>query len=446
MGIAKLGESLLGDIRKRNEEEAKRQEKIARNTALGKLAIKGGLAIGNQLLEEQANNFFQNEQMLAATATQNKALTNAQQLMSIQKQAEAQGMSVKDYKFSQVRPVFESRLKENYKAQIGVNEAGEAAGFDAFVTQEAMKYVNQWEKDYSEALSLAGGVGTKQDFEGMLKLNAKKVVSDDVGSWATKNFMRLFSGKSNDDIQREAVLAIADNEMVDNAEKLNIFMEEFSRTNNVNESKNFADIVIPDEMTKGQTRTTENEKIINSGGRAVVVTEIVTENPTTGEKTTKYKKNNKGVHDVTILNPQNVEEVDQKVAKSLMSTFNFGTNARDELTTSAYKDFVRKAKEEGLNVVAPKTSQEYYALSEIYSDFITDSNNLADQARESQILAMQEILLGEGLELKSFIAQMTENPEEREKILQDIMLRLDDIMQKSRAMYEDDNSLDFNNL
>ena len=439
MGIANLGESLLGDIRKRNEEQAKRQEKIARNTALGKLAVKGGLAIGNKLLEEQANNFFQNEQMLAATATQNKAMTNAQQLMSIQKQAEAQGMSVKDYKFSQVRPVFEARLKEKLPAEV----IGEAGGFDALVTQEAQKYVSEWEKKYNEALSLAGNVGTKQDFEGMLKLNANKVVSDDVGSWATKNFMRMFSGKSNDDIQKEAVLAIADNEMVDNAEKLNIFMEEFSRTNNVNEAKNFADIVIPDEMVKGQTRTTENEKIINSGGRAVVLTEVVTENPTTGEKTTKYKKNDKGVPDVTILNPQNVEEVDQKVAKSLMSTFNFGTNARDELTTSAYKDFVRKAKEEGLNVVAPKTAQEYYALSEIYSDFITDSNNLADRARESQILAMQEILLGDGLELKAFIAQMTEKPEEREQILQDIMLRLDDIMKKSREMYEDDDSLDF---
>ena len=135
MGIANLGESLLGDIRKRNEEQAKRQEKIARNTALGKLAVKGGLAIGNKLLEEQANNFFQNEQMLAATATQNKAMTNASQLFSLQKQAEDQGMTVSDYKFSQVRPIFEARLKEKLPAEV----IGDAGGFDALVTQEAQK-------------------------------------------------------------------------------------------------------------------------------------------------------------------------------------------------------------------------------------------------------------------------------------------------------------------
>lgn len=441
MAIAQLGESLLGDIRKRNEENAKRQEKIARNTALGKLAIKGGLAIGNKLLEDQANNFFQNEQMLAATAAQNKAMTNAQSLMAIQKKAEAQGMSVKDYKFEQVRPEFEARLKEKLPA----NLAGDVEGFNALVSKEAMKYVDEWDKKYQEGIKIAGGLGNAQDFESMLKLNAGKVVSEDVGSWAAKNFMRLFSGKSNDDIQREAVLAIADNEMVDNAEKLNLFMEEYALTNNVNEAKRFADIVIPEKDKAGTPVTTRNEKIMNAGGKALLVTEIVTENPTTGKKTVTYAKNEKGAPAITVLDPEDVDTIDAKAAKTLMSTFNFGTNARDELTTKAYASFVREAKAQNIMPTAPKTVTEYNALTEIYTKYATESSNLADRGRESQILAMQEILMGDGIELKSFIASMADKPEEREKILQDIMMTLSDTMAKARSIYEDDEE-DYNNL
>lgn len=444
MAIAQLGESLLGDIRKRNEENAKRQEKIARNTALGKLAIKGGMAIGNKLLEDQANNFFQNEQMLAATATQNKAITNAQNLMSIQKKAEAQGMSVKDYKFEQVRPEFEARLKEKLPA----NLAGDVEGFNALVSKEAMRYVDEWDKKYQEGIEIAGGLGNAQDFESMLKLNAGKVVSENVGSWATKNFMRLFSGKSNDDIQREAVLAIADNEMVDNAEKLNLFMEEYALTNNVNEAKRFADIVIPPEKVKGTETTTENEKIINAGGKAIVVTEIVTENPTTGKKTIKYKKNEQNAPAITVLNAEDVATVDAKVTNSLMSTFNFGTNARDELTTKAYAGFVREAKAQNIMPTAPKTVAEYTALTELYTKYAEEPNNLADSAREAQVLSMQDVLMGDGIELKAFIASMTEKPEEREKILQDILMVLSDINSKARKIVEDreEEEEDYNNL
>jgi hypothetical protein len=64
MAIEQLGESLLSDVRKRNEQAAKRARKKEEKAALLGLGVNLAGMVGNQILESKANAFFNNQETL----------------------------------------------------------------------------------------------------------------------------------------------------------------------------------------------------------------------------------------------------------------------------------------------------------------------------------------------------------------------------------------------
>jgi hypothetical protein len=64
MAIEQLGESLLSDVRKRNEQAAKRARKEEEKAALLGLGVNLAGMVGNQILESKANAFFNNQETL----------------------------------------------------------------------------------------------------------------------------------------------------------------------------------------------------------------------------------------------------------------------------------------------------------------------------------------------------------------------------------------------
>jgi hypothetical protein len=64
MAIEQLGESLLSDVRKRNEQVAKRARKEEEKAALLGLGVNLAGMVGNQILESKANAFFNNQETL----------------------------------------------------------------------------------------------------------------------------------------------------------------------------------------------------------------------------------------------------------------------------------------------------------------------------------------------------------------------------------------------
>jgi hypothetical protein len=64
MAIEQLGESLLSDVRKRNEQAAKRDRKKEEKAALLGLGVNLAGMVGNQILESKANAFFNNQETL----------------------------------------------------------------------------------------------------------------------------------------------------------------------------------------------------------------------------------------------------------------------------------------------------------------------------------------------------------------------------------------------
>jgi hypothetical protein len=57
----------------------------------------------------------------------------------------------------------------------------------------------------------------------------KKARPNDIASYVSRGIINLFGGRSQDDIRQEAVTAITEGRMADNAEKLNDFMTQYKK-------------------------------------------------------------------------------------------------------------------------------------------------------------------------------------------------------------------------
>jgi len=64
MAIEEYGKSLLADVRKRKDDEAKKARKREEKNALTAFAIKGAVSIGNSMLKDKANVFLESEQFM----------------------------------------------------------------------------------------------------------------------------------------------------------------------------------------------------------------------------------------------------------------------------------------------------------------------------------------------------------------------------------------------
>ena len=64
MAIEEYGKSLLADVRKRKDDEARKARKREEKNALTAFAIKGAVSIGNSMLKDKANVFLESEQFM----------------------------------------------------------------------------------------------------------------------------------------------------------------------------------------------------------------------------------------------------------------------------------------------------------------------------------------------------------------------------------------------
>jgi hypothetical protein len=427
MAIEQFGESLLADVRSRRRQEQKRQEKDELKTALTGLGVTIGYKVGNQVLANNMNNFLNNENIFAAKAQYKSALSNQASLYGLQKEVEKSGMSTTDFFADRMRPQFEARAKE----VVPFDRVGPAGAYDEMVTAEVRKMAEQQAAAYEKALRAANNLGSQEDFDNMLALNAKDARATNLLDAATRSVGRFFTGRSAQDVEEDALNAITNGRMAQNAEKLNVFMEEYNRTKDLQGSYDFANLVVPE--------PTEEERYITS-----TKTEYTELGDNIYKRVTTIKKDrNTGKVDefedkpVLAIEFEDPEETKAAAVKSLMSTFNYGTNARDELTTPAFAQFVRDAKSLNINPEQPKTVEEYQQLAELYNARTVDKNNLRDPERADRIAQYQSVLAGEAVKLESFInliSTMDEDPEKRQDAILKIATILNNITQLSEAM------------
>ena len=421
MAIQQFGESLLSNVRKRNDDEEKRRRKEAEKAAIMGLGATVAIGVGNELLSSKTASFLNNEQVLNARIQQKQASSNAANIFSTEQDIQASGLSYEDYFAKNMRPLFEARAKET----LDIDVAGPAGAYNDMVTTQVRQFAKQQSEAHRRALVLANNISDKGDYESVVALNAKAARPTSVGKALTGGIARLFTGKSKEDIDQEALLAITEGPMSENAEQLNVFMKEYNASKDLVGAYDFAKFVVPDPTAEDRLFKVDE---------TMAYEEI---NDVTYEVTTT-KKTNRNTGEVT--SAQEVKKVAGSAeafsatgAKAFNTIFNYGKDGRDELTTEAFATFAKQASELGIRPEAPLTLKAFNTLGNLYSTFTTDKLNLRDTFRQEQILNLQEFLITDSQEIDALIAGFTEDPEEQKRLTSFVTSSFIDIMNRARS-------------
>ena len=416
MSIEQFGESLLGDIRKRRQDEERRARKRADRQALLGLGVGIAAKIGNEMLANKTRDFLKQEPVWSATQTQNKALDNSSYFLNIENQinARADGGDDVSWAMENLGTDFEAIITRNLPDKY----VGEAGPYREWLENEKKKMAEDWAKNqYQPGLALARQISSEEDFESMVALNAKRAAPNNIGSWLIRKGAGVLGGKSEEDIELEALEAITEGRMAENAEKLNTFMETYRSLGDMTRAYNVANIVFPEQEISEDERYDINrtDKITNVDDQLIVYQQVEKTDRNTGEKITQINME-EGQKPKIVFKPEaNPNEINLDVMKALNTSFNFDKDGRTMLEPKAFAAFVAEATGENLNVQSPKTVDEHNKLQAIYRTYLTTEANLQNQFKNQQTLKIFDLMVGEPEEFLNMLnsALVEDDPEKR---------------------------------
>lgn len=395
MSIEQFGESLLTDIRKRREQESRRLRKQEERQALLGLGIGLAAKIGNERLAAKTNDFLNNQQIWNADLVQKQARQNAASLQGVRSSINkgGQGYQAGDtvgYAMATMRPEFEARAKEKM-SDVYTNDLTE---YNDLVTAEVQKLAESWVSEYEKAIVLADDIADKDSYEAMVKMNALKAQPANVGSWITQGISNLFGGKSQEDIQNEALLAITTNgRFAKNAKALNAFMSTYNSTGDMVRAYNFTNEIFPEEAfgPDKRTKVKEQSDVQVLDDRLFVGKKVQTTDLITGNISEEFiiKRDEKG-RPVSLIDANDPQATMLALVKESQSTFNYGIRAQQMLKPKAFEGFMAEANSMNLRPENVRTLEEYDKVGKLYHRWVV--GNTKDPEAASTERSLIEII------------------------------------------------------
>ena len=424
MAIQQFGESLLGDIRKRRQDEERRNRKRADREALLGLGVNLAAKVGNEMLANKAQDFLKKEEFVLGQLAQNKALDYAAQLNSHRNALEqgGEGYSAGDtvgYAMYKLRPEFEARAKET----LSNTYTNDLTAYNAKVRQETQKLAERWAEDYNKAILLADEVSDKDSYEAMVALNATKVKPTNIGGYVTRGISSLFGGKSEEEFEQEAFEAIAD-EMED-AEELTTFMSTFKSFGDMTRAYEFTKQIFPEAaFSPDKTKTiveVPEIKVVDDKifvGKKVKTTDLLT-NDVTEEVIFERDAENRPIPLIDTTNP---EDALFKLLQQKNDTFNYGIRAQQMLTAPAFEGFMTQARAMNLKPENPNSLAEYEEIGKLFAAWLP--GNAQDSFKEQLQKGLIETTTTGIITTKVAGKQLEGTDEEKRNEISDILLNI----------------------
>ena len=416
MAIQQFGESLLTDIRKRKEDERRRLQKQQERDAFLGLGVGLAAKIGNEMLANKAVDFFKQEPVWNAGLAQKKARTHSADILNIESQMSEQGGEM-GWTLKNMDPQFEAYLQRNLPDAA----TGKAGIYEEWKEQRKQEMAQDWlDNEYRPALELARKVASADDYEAMVALNAKKAAPSNLGAFITRAGANFLGGKSQREIDVEAIDAITSGRMAQNAEKLNTFMQSYRTTGDVVRAFDVAEIVFPQQELSEDERFKINrtEKVTEVDDQLVIYEEVEKTEINTGQKTVEIEagRTDKSKKPRILFKPEaDNDQINLDLMKSLNTVFNFDKDGRTLLDEESFTAFVQEATTKKLNVQAPKSIEEHNALQAIFRKYITDGN-LQNRFVEQKTLKVFDLLVGDPEEMMNMLnSVLVEEDEEKRK-------------------------------
>ena len=193
MAIEDLGISLLDrqerlteEERRRREEQRKKNRRRARREALTSAAVQGGVKIGNAILAERADNFFDKEWDMASRAKYKAAVAGRDDTQALWTNIRQTHDSSADWKLSQLRDTAKQHLKETVPDWDGkINEK---------LAAELKEKATTWGVDFDQKYEKSFEIEDYDKYaDGLQKKFGRP---KDIGSWVTRGIVDRVGGHS----------------------------------------------------------------------------------------------------------------------------------------------------------------------------------------------------------------------------------------------------------
>ena len=225
MAIEEYGASLLADVRQRRDREAKQMRKQEERNALMGLGVGLGVKIGNEYLQNKAQNFFNQEDTLKKRTEFKSMYRAAEQTLTQRAEYEKMG---ENYFLQQALTELESPLK----AAAGINY--DPQKYEAIKLTLAQKRAQELKKNYEQTVDAAdrfitsAGADPEAYNKALLKSRPKSI-----GEAVRMSVSNYFGG--DDNAMHNANLNTLDT-------SLGKYKEAYSQTKNPWASRNIAEL------------------------------------------------------------------------------------------------------------------------------------------------------------------------------------------------------------
>lgn len=405
MSIDSVFTKLQNNRRRQYEDLAKRQ---AREAAVGAFSNVAGKFLGSVLsdtLRDSANNFINsapimNERIQAKIADDRKTRIGA-----IQSQIDASGKSTYDYFFDQHLPAFE----EGYRAELAEREGEEgwrdfAANpdvFDADIRKRLGEIITPMAENHDEAYALSQKVGTYEDFSAMVDLSSKNAKPTSVMGLLSRELRGAISGKSRQDFEDEALLAIQQGPLAQNRDAFNTFMDQYEKNKDVVKAAKFTEFVHELEAPTDRDKVDRVESITSVGtGANFRLIQQVQETRTdrfTGEVVTTVS-DPEVIFDATKDNP--VLAADQ-MRQMLQNNVNYKQDVLNDFSFKGQNEFATRVQAAGYTTIGDYTTfEQWKAEGEIFTDMMQDPEFVKNPDMTARRAALYDFIANDAAALE----------------------------------------------
>lgn len=405
MSIDSVFTKLQNNRRRQYEDLAKRQ---AREAAVGAFSNVAGKFLGSVLsdtLRDSANNFINsapimNERIQAKIADDRKTRIGA-----IQSQIDASGKSTYDYLFDQHLPAFE----EGYRAELA--ERGGEEGwrdfaanpdvFDADIRKRLGEIITPMAENHDEAYALSQKVGTYEDFSAMVDLSSKNAKPTSIMGLLSREIRGAISGKSRQDFEDEALLAIQQGPLAQNRDAFNTFMDQYEKNKDVVKAAKFTEFVHELEAPTDRDKVDRVESITSVGtGVNFRLIQQVQETRTdrfTGEVVTTVS-DPEVIFDATKDNP--VLAADQ-MREMLQNNVNYKQDVLNDFSAKGQNEFATRVQAAGYTTIGDyRTFEQWKAEGEIFTEMMQNPEFVKNPDMTARRAALYDFIANDAAALE----------------------------------------------
>lgn len=365
MGIEQLGESLLSDVRERNDRLASEARRRDRKQAIAILGTKALIGIGNAFLRDKATRFAQNQDILGSQALFKDA-TNAASTVLDEHNAMLKSEKGRVNPIEYEKDLLRDTFTEQFKMNADPDEVGTNA-YQQLIETELTKIAEMRVNKRNEILEAAKKLKTEETFNLEAANAIRSARGLTVADSITNGILGLFQGTSAADREQLAIKAIQANDP--NRKRVLTLMEEYEKTKNLVTAYDFANVVVPKTPKEERFEDVTTYQVKTSGSTLYIIEQKITKDkfnilPDKQSKPTVEVADRAQANDIAL--------------KAMKSNFNFATQAKTILNTEHLKDFVRAVGEKNIQLTNIKSASEYATVSELFQTTMERDGALKD--------------------------------------------------------------------